>query len=198
MNTFTAVDLKLEEYIPKMLDEVLALEEGWYFNDFRNCEIIRLHDGNDNDWNEHGYKCPVLQQIVEEYVFPWMTPRGKVNVLKTKPNDPLHIHLDTKPEEIGTLQDKFRIVLNGSIEELFFVGAKGEKVRIPPHYNQYILDGSHPHGLYPSETEKVTLCIGSPWTGNRSKKYMDMLHFHTLFSMKVERPLLQDEWSEYD
>jgi hypothetical protein len=198
MNTFTAINLDIEKYIPVMLSEIIAVKEGWYFNEFRNCEIIRLHDGKNNDWNEYGFACPTLQHIVEEYVFPWMDPKGKVNVLKTQPHDPLHIHLDTKPQEIGTLQDKFRIVLKGSIQELFFIGSQKEKVSIPQHYSQYILDGAHPHGLYPHPEEKVTLCIGSPWNGKRTKEYADMLHNSTLFSMKVARPEIEKEWSEYD
>ena len=45
--------------------------------------------------------------------------------------------------EIGTLQYKFRFVLNGNIGKLYFIDKNYNKVYVPEYYNSYAMDGSH-------------------------------------------------------
>ena len=80
--------------------------------------------------------------------------------------------MDSKVDEIGTLQHKFRIVLNGDVDKLYFIDKKYNRVYIPENYTTYVLDGSHPHALEPGTEEKVTLCIGVTRIGNQQKNML--------------------------
>ena len=59
-----------------------------------------------------------------------MEPLGRVTILKTPAGYGLNVHLDSKVDEIGTLQHKFRIVLNGNVDKLYFIDKKYNKVYI--------------------------------------------------------------------
>ena len=125
-----------------------------------------------------------------------MEPLGRVTILRTPVGYGLNVHLDSTEDEIGTLQHKFRIVLNGNVDKLYFIDKQLNEVYIPDNYHTYILDGSHPHALKPGTEEKVTLCIGAPWTGKSNEKYNDLLE-NAFYKMKVSRPdNLKDDWTD--
>ena len=124
----------------------------------------------------------------------WMGPIGRLNLLRTAPNFGLNVHMDSTFDEIGTRQHKYRLVLNGKIDKLYFVDAGGNKIYVPDCYDSYVLDGSHPHSLDPSTEEKITLCIGKPWDGEPTEAYQQFVD-NALFKMTVSRPShIEENW----
>mgnify|MGYP007000196553 len=85
-----------------------------------------------------GEECPTMQRVLEEKIFPWMDRPGRVTILRTAPDTGLHTHLDSTKEEIGTLQDKYRLVLNGAIDKLYFLDKKLNRVYMPGNYDSYV------------------------------------------------------------
>jgi len=156
-----------------MLDEIKS-STGWEDN-FRGCQVLQVLN-----------QLPNTQNILGKKVFNWMIPRGRINVLKTPVGTALADHIDSKVSEIGMKKHKFRIALSGDVEKLYFYDKDMNKVYVP-NYDTYIMDGTHVHGVDPGSQEKITLCIGSPWTGLES--------YNTLYSMKVSRPdYVKDDW----
>jgi len=204
--TFCAFDLGINAQTKiTITNEVLATpNEMWYYDSFRGCHMLPIYNsgGLKNNiakgeliYTEAGAMCPTLQNILENKIFKWMCPEGRVTILKTPPGFGLNEHLDSQAEEVGTLQHKFRIALTGEIDRLYFINSRYEKVYVPDCYDTYILDGSHPHGLEPGDTQKLTLCIGAPWTGNPTPEYVDIIENKYLHRMFVPRPELKEEWT---
>ena len=125
-----------------------------------------------------------------------MDPMGRVTILRTPSGYGLNVHLDSTADEVGTLQHKFRIVLNGNVDKLYFIDKHHNEVYIPESYHTYVLDGSHPHALKPGTEEKVTLCIGAPWKGKTTTEY-DYILKNSLYTMTVSRPnQLEESWTD--
>jgi len=210
--TFTALDLKITDKDRKlMLDEVLSVSPlNWHYNEFRGCKMLPVYNaggllgGQDPKKTKDGlfkFTDPAknwihTQRILKTKIFPWMIPEGRVTILKTPAGHVLNVHLDSTEKEIGSRQHKFRIVLNGNIDKLYFIDSNYNNIHVPDCYHTYILDGSHPHALLPGTEEKITLCIGAPWTGASNPAYSDLIN-HSIFNMKVSRPsTLLDEWTD--
>lgn len=203
--TFAAIDVGVtskEKF--DMLQEVKNVpDEMHHYNKFRGCRMIGIYNGGGRlggrvagidtkkgkfKYSPAGELCPTIRRVCEQKIFPFMNPHGRVTILRTEPSYGLNIHLDSKLEEVGTLQHKFRLVLNGEIDKLFFVDSNGNKVYVPGHYDCYTMDGSHPHSIDGGEQEKITLCIGAPWHGEENEKYNYLLD-NALFKMQVSRPV---------
>ena len=204
--TFAAIDVGItDEERQVMLREFLSIPVDYYSeNPFRGCQILHIYNGigirDVREGTDEGtFKYTDIEpfiantkRILEQKVFSWMDPVGRVNLLRTPAGEGLNVHLDTKEEEIGTRQHKYRIVLNGNIDKLYFLDSQGNKVYVPQCYSSYVLDGSHPHSLDPGDEEKITLCIGRPWDGNPTPQYQKLID-NALFKMKVSRPQVFDE-----
>jgi len=207
--TFCAIDLGIQlSTIQQMLDEVRNVNsDHWYDDTFRGCKILPLFNGGGTTGSPPegvlrskgemiitpaGEQCPVIMNVAENYIFNFMSPVGRMSVLKTEKNQGLNIHIDSNQKSIGTTQHKFRIVLNGHIDKLFFLDQNNQKVYVPKHYNTYVLDGTHPHSIDGGE-EKITICIGAPWSGFYTEKYKKLIE-SSPFKMKVSRPEFKQEW----
>jgi len=209
--TFCAIDIGItQEEKQIILEELLSIPDSYYqANDFRGCRILPIYNGGglrgqreisgDTTVGEFQYTDvePFFKRsipIFEEKIFSWMDPAGRLNVLRTQPGYGLNTHLDTNVDEVGTRQHKYRLVLNGLIDKLWFLDANENKVHVPQCYDSYILDGSHPHSLDPGTEEKITLCIGKPWNGQPTETYKKLVD-NALFTMKVSRPdYIKEEW----
>jgi hypothetical protein len=208
--TFCAINLEIsQEEIQKMIDEVIKCDaEYWYDDAFRNCKLLPLFNGlgtvgapppgvqrskGTMKWTKAGDECPTIKHIMETKVFPFMDNPGRISVLYTPANTAMNVHLDCNRNSIGKLQHKFRIVLKGEIDKLFFLDRNKNKVYVPNHYRFYILDGSHPHAIDPGKEEKITICIGTPWVGNSTKMYDDILS-KNLYQFKVSTPEFEEKW----
>lgn len=202
--TFCPVTLNIsEDEFSSMLNEVRqAPAECWYEDQFRGCSMLPIYNGGGKlgptnehhrefQWSKAGEHCPITAKILTEKVFPFLTPLGRTTILKTQPHRKLNIHLDCRVEEVGTSQYKFRMVLGGQIDKLFFLDENLERKYVPGSHRIYIIDGSHPHGLEPSEQEKITLCIGAPW-GTTTVPEMILNRKH---AFSVSRPqTIENDW----
>ena len=165
----------LEEERIRMRDEILLIsEDHWFYDEFRGCYMLPIFNGGgkmgklsnhkwDFDFTVAGKQCDTVVNVCMNNIFNWMDPLSRLTILKTLPGRELNPHLDCSTFEIGTLQYKFRIVLSGEVDKLYFLNKNNKKVYIDNSYKEYILDGGHVHGLDPSEEIKITLCAGAPW-----------------------------------
>jgi hypothetical protein len=209
--TFCAIDIGItSEEKQILLEELLSIPDEYYqSNSFRGCRILPIYNGRgvrgqrhetgDTTKGEFSYTdvdtfISRSKKIFEEKIFSWMEPVGRLNLLRTQPGLGLNTHLDTRADEVGTRQHKYRLVLNGNIDKLYFLDSKDNKVYVPGHYDSYILDGSHPHSLDLGTEEKITLCIGKPWDGQPTKLYQQFID-NALFKMTVSRPpYIEESW----
>ena len=204
--TYCAIDLGISTNDRKiMTQEALDVpKDMWHFDDFRGTSILWVYNGGgklkkhevENHkqfyFTEAAKLMPHTTHILKTLVFPFMSPPGRVVILDTPKNTPLNIHLDSKEEEVGTRQHKFRIALEGIVNTLYFLNENNEKIYVPDSYNEYIMDGSHPHSIDPGE-RKVTLCIGAPWKGQTTDSYENLIK-KSPHSMTVGRPKIKKEW----
>jgi hypothetical protein len=87
--------------------------------------------------------------------------------LITQPNFANYEHIDCDPHELNTQQHKFRIVLQGQTDTLYFITDQGN-VAAPNIEGAFIMDGGWPHGMINNtDNVKITIAVGAPWTGNK-------------------------------
>ena len=209
--TFAAIDLGISALEKqKILNEILNVpSDYWHYNEFRGCHMLGIYNGGGKlggrdvagntakgefDYTPAGKLCHYTRFTLQNKIFPFMDPIGRVTILRTKANAGLSVHLDSTLEEVGTLQHKFRFVLNGNIDKLYFIDKNRNKVFVPDCYDTYIMDGSHAHSLDPGTEEKITLCIGAPWKGKSTVNYDKVLE-NALYKFTVSRPeTYEPEW----
>ena len=115
------------------------------------------------EWFE--YAPPAIIEWVEEVLFPFTEMRSRIMVLHTPANTANNEHIDCNRSELNTLQHKFRIVIRGQVDTLYFMTKEGHVS--PPHIEEgFIMDGGWPHGMNNTDSEtKLTLALGFPWQG---------------------------------
>ena len=87
------------------------------------------------------------------------------------------VHIDCSPKMFNVTQHKFRIVIQGCSDTLYFKTRKG-KIWAPLTNKPFIIDGSWPHGMINnSKHPKYTLCFGSPWSYSDSYPGLNPLLF---------------------
>lgn len=215
--TFCAINVDFKESERyAFLKEIKNVEEKcWYKDKFRNCEILpiinsegtvkapkRRLDGTligvnrshgDMIVTEAGHQCKTLVDFIYERIFPFMNPIGRTSILRTQSNIGLNLHIDSNKDLIGTRQHKFRVALNDKIDKLYFMDKNMNKIYVPSHYRTYAIDGTHLHATDPIDEEKITVCIGLPWSGEHNEKYDSLIH-NSPFTMKVSRPKIKENW----
>ena len=173
-----------------MLDKVLATESilqipdrhSWWDN-YRQTKMIPLMSktgqgiSNYRDgeflWTEFAPK--IITEYFEEVVFDWLGCRSRLMALITAPNCQNGEHIDCEPKEVSSRQHKFRIVLQGQTSTLYFKTIDGD-VHVPDVDDAFIMDGGWPHGMNNCSADyKVTLALGSPWTGKDTYDDVDIL-----------------------
>lgn len=154
-----------------------------YEDTFRTCKILplytkrnhvglvtspELHTFGDYEWTPY---CPaVISEWFDNHIFNWLSARSRIVLIYTEPMKFNSVHIDCSPREFGTRQHKFRHVLQGSTDSLYFSTAAG-KLYAPKTDNPFIMDGSWPHGLDNNcDKPKLTLALGGPWTGETHYK----------------------------
>ena len=161
------------------IDQLLEVDTSlWFWDDFRATSMLPLMTKNAQGGAEGStnsrtgefswlpYTPAVVKEWFEEIVFPWMGQRTRIMALMTKPGFKNNEHIYCNPSEVGTRQHKFRIVLKGNTDTLYFKTPDGD-IRPPNVELPFIMDGGWPHGMnnYTDEI-KITLAAGAPWNGN--------------------------------
>jgi len=208
--TFCALDLDISDVeITSMLKEIKTVKEDfWYKDNFRGCYILPLINGGGTTgappkgvmrdegnmvYTEAIKNCNLIEDVILQKIFPFMGMKTRVSVLRTKKDHGLNVHVDSGKHRLNTIQHKFRIVLNGEIDKLFFLDENNEKIFAPNDYNSYVLDGTHPHAIDPGKEEKITICFGTPWTGNETVEYNKLIQ-QSPHKFKINKPKILDEW----
>ena len=168
--------------------EILSLDDNLsWWDKYRHTKMFPLMtkgariDGygisndtkGDFEWVPHSPR--VIVDWVEQIVFPWIGCKTRVMVLVTEPGYMNKEHIDCEANEVAVRQDKFRIVLQGQTDTLYFKTEQGD-VYAPNVDGAFLMDGSWPHGMVNyTDQPKVTLALGAPWSGNTSYKDIDVL-----------------------
>ena len=158
--------------------EILALDiKNSFWDDYRYTRMFPLMTKNGNTglsgtinqqagqfaWT--AFTPQIIIDWCEAYVFPWIGMRARVMALITQPGVANHEHIDCNPDELNTLQHKFRIVLQGRTDTLYWKTSNGD-VPAPDVEEAFVMDGGWPHGMINTDSmPKVTLALGAPWNG---------------------------------
>ena len=160
----------------------------WWWDEYRSTSMLPLmtkggrigQEGANNrnrdepfDWVS--YAPSVLTDWMDDIVFPWMGMRTRVSALMTKARAANKEHIDCDPHNMGTNQNKFRIVLKGKTETLYFITENGN-IQVPSVDGCFIMDGSWPHGMNNATDDfKLTLALGAPWNGKENYNNANVL-----------------------
>ena len=118
MFTYKAIDLNItKEDIKLIATEIKSVSSGWYFNEYRNCEILSIYDKN-FEWTKARKTCKHLIKVYEEKIKPIMSSKGKIHILKTKKGNHIPTHIDCRQIEIPEFHQKFRLALTGKLDSL--------------------------------------------------------------------------------
>jgi hypothetical protein len=174
---FSSVDLPLLDKA-QAAKEILALDDtlSWW-DDYRYTKMFPLmtkggeqsKNGTDNRRPGEFYWVPYAPKVITDWfddiVFPWLGMKSRVMALVTQPGVKNYEHIDCDRRELNTKQHKFRIVLQGRTDTLYWITDSGN-VPAPNVDSPFIMDGGWPHGMYNDTDEiKVTIALGAPWTG---------------------------------
>ncbi len=181
MDNLLFASLKLPSLDCKaVVDELKQLpESAWVYDSYRNIRALPLltrggqtapqdfiNLSQDQKFLWTPYTPQVLQNYFEEHIFPWMNPIPRIILLKTDPQTANHEHIDCTIGQFRTRQHKFRYVLQGNVEDLYFI-TKDKKIFVPQTDRPFIMDGAWPHGMVNnSDQPKFTVSAGAPWAGS--------------------------------
>ena len=145
-----------------------------YVDTYRNCHHIPLMDQKGN-WLPLSERVPELVDWCEEHLFTW-TDRARIMIITTQPGEKNPPHIDCSPEKFSTWQHKFRYVLQGRTDSLFFIH-KDNTERVPQLDKPFIMSGKWPHAMHnDSDKVKYTFALGAPWEPSQhDEKYINML-----------------------
>lgn len=169
-------------------EQILALDDRLSFwDDYRYTKMIplmtKLGQGSKTGASNHKegefawllYTPPVIKDWFDQVVFPWLGMQSRVMALITQPGTSNYEHIDCDPHELNTRQHKFRIVLQGRTDTLYFKTTQGD-VFVPSIDQAFVMDGGWAHGMTNNTDQvKVTLALGAPWTGKESYTDLELL-----------------------
>lgn len=164
----------------KASEEILSLDKNFSFWDhYRYTQMFPLMtkngdvgvDGTSNEkngdfnWTDIAGQTPTIVKWCNDFVFPWIGIKTRVMALVTPPRAANREHFDCNANELDTLQHKFRIVLQGKTDTLYWLTSKG-RVNAPDVEHAFVMNGGWPHGMVNTDNRpKITLALGSPWCG---------------------------------
>ena len=202
---FAALDLERPSS-QGWIDPIRALPgEAWWRCPYRGCDLLPLFTENGGkgrngtantgkpwllnwvDWTPEP-----IRRYCEDVVFPWAGGPARVNLIRTLAGAQHAVHIDCYRSVFGTRQHKFRYVIQGRTDTLYFVTRTGH-VSAPQTDLPFIMDGSWPHGMNNfTRQEKITLAIGAPWTGKERYDFKGPI----LINQNFELPENYDELFE--
>ena len=158
--------------------EILAVPDNfWFWDNYRATNMLPLmtkksipgqrgsSNMRDGEFEWLAYTPPIIKDWFENHVFPWMGMKTRIMALKTVPKFSNLEHIDCKAHEVGSRQHKFRIVLKGQTDTLYFKTTQGD-IAVPSIEEPFLMDGGWPHGMTNyTDDVKVTIAAGAPWTG---------------------------------
>ena len=151
-------------------------EKYWFWNEYRTCDLLALmtqtggfnKSAGENDSKNDFFWTPFVPDFIKEYfennIFTWTKIKSRIMIIRTKAYQENKVHIDCSPKKFHTIQHKFRIVVQGNTNSLYFQTKKGD-IWSPSTQKPFIIDGSWPHGMVNnSPLPKYTIVLGAPWT----------------------------------
>jgi hypothetical protein len=177
-----------------------APEVAWFQDEYRNSSVLPLMTNNggsqlsdiknqssqtqDYEWTPWAHQD--LRNYFDQHLWPWLGQKSRITILRTLPKGSNFEHIDCSANLMGSKQLKFRIVLQGQSDTLYFITSK-EKVWAPKTDCPFIIDGSWPHGMINSSNEiKYTLCLGAPWSHSEKYPYFEKVLYKNDFELPTE------------
>lgn len=161
---------------PEFLTWVKSLDENsWWWDSYRTCHMLNLYTTGQG---QSGAKMTGLRwqpnvpdffiKYMENNLWPMIGGPTRAIIIRTLgPEGGNADHIDCSKEQFGTIQHKFRTVLEGYTGGLYFMN--GNDRRYIPEVDTnvwYVMDGSWPHGQRNTKHGyKYTLCLGAPFNG---------------------------------
>jgi hypothetical protein len=128
-------------------------------------------------WTPYALPYPSLREWAEDVLFP-LFGRSRIMIITTPAGATNPPHIDCSREKFETsLQHKFRYVLQGNIDDLYFMSNRGD-VQTPAGPDKpFIMSGKWPHYMTNTSNDtKFTLALGAPWDGDvNDTSYVDLL-----------------------
>jgi hypothetical protein len=173
--------IEIEKPPTDFLDHLNNLKlEKLYDDEYRQCyHVPIMYDFKPGNftWTPYALPYPSLREWAEDVLLPAFG-KSRIMIITTPAGitNPPHIDCDRKKFHT-TLQHKFRYVLQGNIDDLYFMSNKGD-VRAPHGPDKpFIMSGKWPHYMTNTSSDtKFTLALGAPWDGSiDDKAYVDLL-----------------------
>ena len=138
-----------------------------------------------------------FRSYYDQHLAPWISCPGRIMLLKTPRGQANKEHIDCTPACFSSPQYKLRIVLQGRVDDLYFITKTG---KCKTDQNQvgsiFVIDGRWPHGMdNTSGNDKYTICIGSPWNGHGLVRSEDF--FQEKGRLNWNSSLLPDDYQKY-
>ena len=175
--------------------QILSIPDKFSFwDEYRHTKMIPLmskggmiaSNSLPGEFNWNSYTPKLISDWFDTVVFPWMGMKSRVMALITQPGAANYEHIDCDPHELNTQQHKFRIILQGRTDTLYFITNKGN-IPVPSIDGPFIMDGGWPHGMVNNTNDiKVTLAVGAPWTGNNHYDNIELLVDRTNYQMPAD------------
>jgi hypothetical protein len=137
----------------------------------------RRYEGANDFCHQTKEHFPETCRILRDYYLPLFDAEDNPRIVYTcsTKQHTWNIHSDALYQNRHKQAIKFRSVVHGPIDTLFFVDGDETHFPIPTDARSYIIDAAHPHGLKTDDTEKYTLGAGAPWTGKPSKRLLEVI-----------------------
>jgi len=152
-----------------------------YQDEYRSCYHVPLmYDFVPGKfvWTPYMFPYKSLREWFEDVLFP-LLGRSRIVIITTPEGgiNPPHIDCDRAAFDTS-LQHKFRYVMQGNIDDLYFM-TDCKDVQMPGEVDKpFIMSGKWPHYMKNSYAgTKFTLAYGAPWDGDSNNTvYTDLLH----------------------
>lgn len=155
--------------------------EKLYDDEYRQCyHVPIMYDFKPGNFSWTPYAIPYtsLREWAEDVLFP-MFGKSRIMIITTPSGVTNPPHIDCDREKFyNTLQHKFRYVLQGNIDDLYFMNDTGD-VQTPSGPDKpFVMSGKWPHYMTNNSNDtKFTLALGAPWDGSiEDKNYVDLLN----------------------
>ena len=164
-----------------VLSSIIDLPDScWFYEPYRNTKMLPLSTKNGSigykgttnyqsgDFTWTKFASNIVKEWCNDILFPAMGMTTRIVILKTESFASNNEHIDCDPIHQFSRQHKFRIVLQGRTDSLYFIKDQ-ENIAAPNIEEPFIMDGSWPHGMVNHENfTKYTFTAGAPWSGNEN------------------------------
>jgi hypothetical protein len=181
INRLLYLPLEIDNPPTDFLDHLNNLKlEKLYDDEYRQCyHVPIMYDFKPGNfaWTPYALPYPTLREWAEDVLIPTFG-KSRIMIITTPAGATNPPHIDCSREKFDTtLQHKFRYVLQGNIDDLYFMTDSAD-VQTPQGPDKpFIMSGRWPHYMTNTSGDtKFTLALGAPWDGNaEDESYVNLL-----------------------